>query len=241
MLIIPAIDLIQGKCVRLTEGEFDNKKEYSNNPVEIAKIFEDSGAKRIHVVDLDGAKSGKSINREIIKKIKKETGLIIETGGGIRKEEDIKELIDSGIDYLILGSILAEDISLVEKWISKYKETLLAGIDAKHGKVKTKGWQNDEGIDAIEFGKKMLNIGFKTAIFTDISRDGKLEGANIQATLQFSLKTGLNVILSGGVSTIDDIDKAYKLKNHGIIGLIIGKAYYEGKLDLKQIIKDFGE
>jgi len=239
MIIIPAIDLIDGKCVRLKEGKFDQKKEYTGSPVDAAKIFKASGAKRIHIVDLDGAKTGSSVNRKIIKKIKKETDLIIETGGGIRKEDDIKELLDSGIDYLILGTILVENFSLVEKWTDKYKNQLIAGIDVKNNFIKTHGWEKNEKITAIPFGKKIKNIGIKTAVFTDISKDGMLKGANIEDTKNFALKTGLNVILSGGITDESDIKKVYEIQEAGIIGIIIGKAYYEGKINLENIIKKY--
>ena len=149
MNIIPAIDLINGKCVRLVEGDFNKKKEYNSNPLEVAHIFKDFGAKRIHIVDLDGAKTGLSINRKVIADIKKKTDLVIETGGGIRTDDDVKELIDHGIDYLILGTILVTDINKVKSWLEKFSDKFIAGIDAKNGKVQTKGWPQNEDIDAI--------------------------------------------------------------------------------------------
>jgi phosphoribosylformimino-5-aminoimidazole carboxamide ribotide isomerase len=239
MIIIPAIDLINGKCVRLVEGDFKQKTEYSNDPVKIANDFKNAGAKRIHIVDLDGAKSGVSINRKVIKNIKKETGLIIETGGGIRKEDDIKELIDAGIDYAILGTILVENLPLVEKWLDKYKNKLIAGIDARDNIVKTKGWLEGEGLNAIEFGRRIKKAGFTSAVFTDISKDGKLKGANIKGTKEFAINTGLDVILSGGISNIEDVKNGAKLDKSGVIGIIIGKAYYEGKINLKEVVDKY--
>lgn len=239
MLIMPAIDLINGKCVRLTEGDFNKKKEYTNDPLETAFKFKNIGAKRIHIVDLDGAKSGISKNREIIKKIKKETSLTVQTGGGIRTEKDVKELINAEIDYLILGTILVENINAVEQWLNNYGKKFIAGIDVKNNLIQTKGWTKDEAINAIEFGKKLLKIGFETVIYTDISKDGRLKGPNIEGTKNFIQETKLKVILSGGVSSINDLSNAEKLKNSGLIGAIIGKAYYEGKIDLKKAIKLF--
>jgi phosphoribosylformimino-5-aminoimidazole carboxamide ribotide isomerase len=239
VLIIPAIDLIDGKCVRLTQGDFNQKKVYGDDPLGIALFFKNTGAKRIHIIDLDGAKTGKSKNRDIIKKIKKETGLIIETGGGIRTEHDVEELIYGGIDYLILGSILIHDIKSVEKWINKFGRAFIAGIDARGGKVQSRGWMNDEGLDAVEFGRKMAGSGFDTAVYTDISRDGNLQGINLKQTIEFAKGSGMKVILSGGVTSADDILKASSALDKGIIGVIIGKAFYEGKIDLNQIIKEY--
>lgn len=237
MFIIPAIDLIDGKCVRLTEGDFNRKTEYSNDPVKQARIFKDLGAKSIHIIDLDGASSGKSKNRAIIKQIKKETKLTVQTGGGIRTEDDILDLIHAGIDKIILGTMLVEKFDVIEKIAMEYKSHLLAGIDVKDGTVKTKGWKEGEGIDPIELGKKVFQAGISTAVYTDISRDGKLTGPNIEATKDFATKTGLHVIISGGISNENDILEASTLQYYGILGIIVGKAYYEGKVDLKKIFK----
>ncbi len=241
MLIIPAIDLIDGKCVRLTEGDFNQKKVYDSDPVEQAQIFKSLGAKRIHLVDLDGALSGKSKNRDIIKEIKKKTGLQVETGGGIRSEEDIKDLIHSGIDYLILGTFLVEKFDKVKSLMNEYGSYLLAGIDAKDGKVMTRGWLSGDTLDAVEFGKQVFDIGFKVAIYTDISRDGKLGGPNVEATKIFSSKTGLHTIISGGISSMKDVEESATLRFFGLKGIIIGKAYYEKKISLKDVISKYDD
>lgn len=240
MLIIPAIDLLDGKCVRLTEGNFKEKSVYSNNPNEIAEIFKKSGAKKIHIIDLDGAKSGKSENREIIKNIKKKFDIKIETGGGIRTENDVGELLDVGIDSLILGTVLVENIDLVKKWIKVFgADKFIAGIDVKDRKVRTKGWLDDKGLDAISFGKKIFDLGIDTTVYTDINKDGKLEGPNIDETNEFILQTGFKVILSGGISNIEDVAKTKNIIKNGLSGIIIGKAYYEGKIDLSQAINKY--
>lgn len=239
MDIIPAIDMINGQCVRLTEGDFDQIKEYSSDPIEQALIFKEAGAKRIHLVDLDGAKTGNSKNRNIIKEIKKRTNLKIQTGGGIRTEEDIKDLIHSGIDHIILGTMLTEKLKLIESMMKDYGSYFIAGIDVKDNLVKTKGWISDNGINPIELGKKLFQIGFKIAVYTDISKDGKLQGPNLDATKNFASSTGLRTILSGGVSTINDIEEAVTLRFYGLQGIIIGKAYYEGRIDLKEVISKF--
>ena len=239
MLVIPAIDLIDGKCVRLTEGDYDTKKVYDSNPIETAKIFEGYGARRVHIIDLQGAKDGSSTNRKIVKEIKKATTLEIEFGGGIRTEEDVKELIYEGIDKLILGTVVVNRPDEVTEWLSRYPEYFLAAVDVRNGFIQTNGWLNNQKIDAIEYGKKIFNFGFKTAIYTDISRDGKLSGPNIEATKHFSDKTGLHTIISGGVSSIEDIREAKTLEYYGLVGVIIGKAYYEKKLNLSEVIKKY--
>lgn len=241
MQIIPAIDLIDGKCVRLIEGDFNKVTEYQIDPIDQAMVFKEMGATRIHLVDLDGARngSGKSKNRRIIKEIKKKTRLTVQTGGGIRNEEDIKDLIYSGIDHLIIGTALVEKLTMLERLMADYGEYLLAGIDVKNNSVKIKGWESGDNLNPIELGKKIFQLGFKTAIYTDICMDGKLAGPNIEATKNFSAATGLRTILSGGVSTIDDIEKGCTLRPYGLVGIIVGKAYYEGKIDLKKAIHDF--
>ncbi|HNZ26027.1 MAG TPA: 1-(5-phosphoribosyl)-5-[(5-phosphoribosylamino)methylideneamino]imidazole-4-carboxamide isomerase [Spirochaetota bacterium] len=239
MLIIPAIDLIDGKCVRLTEGDYNQKKIYDNDPIKIARIFKNMGAKRLHVIDLDGAKTGSPINRNIVKAIKKETGLSIEFGGGIRTEEDIKSLLYEGIDKIILGTVLVNNPDLAFQWVNNYPDNFIAAVDVKNNSIQTQGWLKNEKIDSIEFGKNLFQNGFKIAIYTDISRDGRLAGPNIEATKMFSNKTGLHVILSGGVSSEEDIKSAKTLIYFGLIGIIVGKAYYENKLDLKEIIKKY--
>lgn len=239
MQLIPAIDMIDGKCVRLTEGDFNKVTQYSTDPIEQALMFKDAGADRIHIVDLDGAKTGSSKNRNIIKEIKKKTNLTIQTGGGIRSEEDIKDLIHSGIDHLIIGTMLVEKFKVIEQLMPEYGRYLIAGVDVKDNLVKIKGWQNGEGVDPIELGKKIFQIGFKVAVYTDISKDGKLQGANIEATKNFSTHTGLHSILSGGISSLNDIEEACTLRFYGLLGIIIGKAYYEGKINLKEAIQKY--
>ncbi len=239
MDLIPAIDLINGQCVRLTEGDFNQVKEYNSDPIAQAMIFKDAGAQRIHLIDLDGAKTGNGKNRQIIKEIKKRTNLKVQTGGGIRTEEDIKDLIHSGIDYLILGTMLTEKFAVVESMMADYGRYFIAGIDVKDNVVKTKGWLDGNTIDPIELGKKIFQTGFKIAVYTDISKDGKLQGPNLEATKNFAASTGLRTILSGGISSLQDIEEASTLRFYGLQGIIIGKAYYEGRINLKEAIIKF--
>ncbi len=237
MLVIPAIDLIDGKCVRLTEGDFEQKRVYDKNPLDTALLYKEFGAKRIHIIDLDGAKTGNSINRKVIKEIKIKTGLEVETGGGIRTENDIKELIDAGIDYLIFGTLLVENYPLVEMSVKKYGNRFIAGVDVRENKLQTRGWLEGDETDIFSLGNRLKEIGIKTSIFTDISKDGKLKGPNTDDTIGFADKTGLNVIVSGGVKDIGDIEFIYSKKHRLIEGVIVGKAYYEGRIDLENAIK----
>jgi phosphoribosylformimino-5-aminoimidazole carboxamide ribotide isomerase len=239
MYIIPAIDLIDGKVVRLLEGDFDKKTEYEKDPLDTAKYFQSIGVKRIHIIDLDGAKTGKSTNRDIIKMIKKETDLEVQTGGGIRTEDDVKELIEAGIDNIILGTVLVEDLDMASGWVEKYGNRFLAAIDVRDNILQTRGWLKSGGIDAIEFGKKLFQLGFKTAIFTDISKDGTLAGPSIESARLFSTTTGLRIILSGGIGSLDDIRESKTLVYYGMSGLIVGKAYYDGKVDIKTAVDMF--
>ncbi len=238
MTIIPAIDLIEGKCVRLEGGDFNKKSIYSEDPIDMAFQFKDMGAKRLHIVDLDGAKDGQSYqNRNIIKEIKKKTNLVIETGGGIRTEDDVKDLLFEGIDYIILGTILVKKIETVQKWIDDFGNYFIASVDTKNRKVQTHGWLKGEEIDMMEFGKKLFKVGFKIATYTDVTRDGMLQGPNIEEARDFTSQTGLRIILAGGITSEDDIKQAKTLSYYGLDGIIIGKALYENRLDLAKMIK----
>ncbi|MBQ2125249.1 MAG: 1-(5-phosphoribosyl)-5-[Spirochaetales bacterium] len=244
MQIIPAIDFIDGKCVRLVQGDFAQMTVYNEDPLKQAQIFKDAGVSRIHLVDLDGARGnaeGSRKNREMICKIKKEIGLEIETGGGIRSEDDMKELISNGIDYLILGTILIEEYPMIEKLFSTYGKHFIAGIDVRNNVVKTRGWKEGEGVNPIELGSRLYQLGFKTAVYTDISVDGKLTGPNIEATKKFSNSTKLRAILSGGVSCLEDIINAKAAAAEEFEGVIVGKAYYEGRIDLKKAVAELSK
>ncbi len=239
MFIIPAIDLIDGKCVRLTGGDFDQKKVYDSDPIATANKFKDAGARRIHIIDLDGAKTGNSINRSIIKKIKQETGMIVQTGGGIRKQEDFDELLNAGVDHLIVGTLLIENYKLVTDISRSNRGKLIAGIDVRDNKLQTKGWLSAEQIDIYQLGNDLLQAGFTTAVFTDISKDGKLTGPNVADTTLFAEKTGLKVIVSGGIKDMTDLEIINK-NNHPLIeGIIVGKAYYEKRIDITEAISRY--
>jgi len=234
MEIFPAIDLKDGKAVRLTKGLMDSAKIYSDEPSELAKKFEDMGSKWLHIVDLNGAFLGEPKNIEQIEKIRKNTNLKIQLGGGIRDEETIKRYLDLGINRLILGSIAARDPQKVINLADKYP--IAVGIDAKDGIVAVDGWGKSEGIKASELAKIYRNSKIECIIATDISKDGTLSGLNIDFIKEIQEVSQKKVIASGGVASEEDI---IKVKENGIYGVIIGKAFYEGKIDLEKILRRY--
>ena len=234
MVIYPAIDIKQGKCVRLLQGRFEDVTVYSDNPVEMAKKWEQSGAAYIHLVDLDGALTGQRVNREVIKEIANAVNVPVQLGGGIRNLDTVKEILNDGVTRVILGTSAVKDPLFVTQAVEQYGESIVIGIDAKEGKVAIEGWETVSDFSAIGFAKKMEAMGVKTIVYTDISRDGMLQGPNIGATREMVQHVSIDVIASGGVSHIDDIKN---LKETGVEGAIVGKALYTGNVDLKEAIK----
>lgn len=234
MIIIPAIDIIDGKVVRLVEGDYNQKTIYNDDPVKIAKEFKGCGAELIHIVDLDGAKSGNAKNKDVVKEIKKNVDIKIEFGGGIRSNEIAQELIALGVDRLIIGTKAVEDLNFVKSLIGKYENKIVIGIDARDGIVKTDGWLKGDEIKVIEFVEDLKKIGVLEIIYTDISKDGKLSGVNILETKNIKDVSKMNVIASGGVKDMLDI---IKIKDSGIDGVIVGKALYEKRIDLREAIQ----
>ncbi|MDL0087786.1 1-(5-phosphoribosyl)-5-[(5-phosphoribosylamino)methylideneamino]imidazole-4-carboxamide isomerase [Campylobacter gastrosuis] len=236
MQILPAIDLKEGFAVRLLKGEMSSAKIYSNEPEILAKNFKDLGAKWLHIVDLDGAFAGKPVNFKVIEKIVKSTDLNVQIGGGIRDEERIKRYLDLGVKRLILGSIALKEPKFVANMAKLYP--IVVGIDAKDGYVATEGWASVSNIKATELAKKFADVGVKAIICTDIGRDGTLSGVNVDFTLEIAKESGIETIASGGVKDINDI---IALKNTDKIGgVIVGKAYYEGRIDLKDAFLRLG-
>lgn len=229
MLIYPAIDIKDGKCVMLTQGKFDKEKIYSEDPVEAAKTWERKGAKMLHIIDLDGAFEGKSKNYEIIQKIIGEIDIPVQLGGGIRDLETIKTLIDIGAGRIILGTKAIQDEEMLKKAVDTYKEKIVVAIDARDGYVAMDGWTKTSTVNALEFAEKIEKLGVKTIIYTDIARDGMLKGPNLKAIKNMNDNVSIDVIASGGVSSTDDLQK---LSEIGVAGAIVGKALYEGKVDL---------
>lgn len=236
MQILPAIDLKEGCAVRLLKGEMSSAKIYSEEPAILAKNFKDLGAKWLHIVDLDGAFAGKPVNFKVIEKIVKSTDLNVQIGGGIRDEERIKRYLDLGVKRLILGSIALKEPKFVANMAKLYP--IVVGIDAKNGYVATEGWASVSNIKATELAKKFADVGVKAIICTDIGRDGTLSGVNVDFTLEIAKESGIETIASGGVKDINDI---IALKNTDKIGgVIVGKAYYEGRIDLKDAFLRLG-
>lgn len=234
MLIYPAIDLYEKQAVRLFKGDYNQKTVYSNDPVSVAKDFKMAGATQVHLVDLEGAKDGTTPNFEIVKNIKKETNLFCEVGGGIRTLDTINSYINAGIDRVILGTAAVQNEEFVKEAVKLYGNKIAVGIDIKDGFVAIKGWTEKSSLDAFDFTKKMQDIGVKTMICTDISKDGAMQGTNRELYKELSKKYSINIIASGGVSSIDDI-KA--LKEMNLYGAIIGKAYYVGAINLSEAIE----
>ena len=234
MLIYPAIDLYGGKAVRLYKGDYAQMTVYNDNPVEVARDFLRCGATCIHLVDLEGAKSGTTPNFDTVAAIKRETGLFCEIGGGIRSMETIEKYLSAGIDRVILGTAAVTEPDFVETAVAKYGKKIAVGIDIKDGFVAIKGWTVKSQENAMDFAVKMEKIGVKTLICTDISKDGAMEGTNHALYRELSETLGMNIIASGGVSSLSDVERLAKLQIHGAI---VGKAYYTGAIDLAQAIE----
>jgi phosphoribosylformimino-5-aminoimidazole carboxamide ribotide isomerase len=229
----PAIDLKDGQCVRLLKGEFDKKTVYSENPLETALLWQESGADFLHIVDLDGARSGEGKNRKVIKEIARKVNMKVQTGGGIRTMEDISSLLEEGVERVILGTAAVKNFALVEEAVKKYGDRIAVGIDAKDGFAATDGWEKVSELRAVDFAKKVEAVGVKTIIYTDIATDGALCGPNVEAMREMVENTSLDVIASGGVSSLDDIKALLKT---GVEGAITGRAIYTGSLDLKEAV-----
>lgn len=233
MLIFPAIDLREGRVVRLTEGDYDQMTVYDTDPLSAAEAFRNAGAEYLHVVDLDAARDGGQKNFSVIEKLAKESGLRLEVGGGARSEESARRYLDAGVFRVIIGSAAVENPALMEKLASLYPGRIAAGVDAKDGFVAIHGWRTVTDIPAFDFVKKLPSQGVDTVIYTDISRDGKLMGPNLAAYERIKEIAGLRVVASGGVSTIENVNALAKMN---LYAAIIGKALYAGKIDLKQAI-----
>ena len=235
MLIFPAIDLLQGQAVRLYKGDYAQKTVYSDDPVSVAMNFKAAGAGQIHLVDLEGAKSGDTPNLELIFRIKKETGLFCEVGGGIRNLRTMERYLSAGIDRVILGTAAVTEEGLVEAAVARFGEKIALGVDLKDGMVAIRGWTSKTDLDAFSFCEKMQKAGVKTMICTDISRDGAMQGTNRELYRQLSERFSMQIIASGGVSFLEDIQA---LRRMNLYGAIIGKAYYTGAIDLARAIEE---
>ena len=236
MKIIPAIDIMNRQVVRLERGEFDRVKVYSDKPVSVARRWKSLGAELLHVVDLDGAREGKTLNIDIVGKIASEPGIKIELGGGLRKEEDIANAFKVGVGFVVIGTGAVEDENFLKLIINRFGEKIIFAVDIKDGKVATKGWQKVSSLGAKEYIETLEEFGAKRIIYTDISKDGMMTGPNLKGLEEILESTFMDVIASGGVSSLDDIKRLKRLEEKGLFGIIMGKALYEGKVDLKEAI-----
>ena len=234
MIIFPAIDMKDGKCVRLEQGLFDKVTVFGEDPVEMAKKWEREGGEFLHLVDLDGAKDGVPKNLEIIKDICKNINIPIQLGGGIRNKETVKILLDAGVTRVIVGTMAINDMELLKELVDEYGERIVVSIDAKDGLVAVDGWVNVSEVDSIDLVRELDKIGVKTIVYTDIAKDGMMEGPNFDIYKTLAENTNIDVIASGGVSTIDNVKK---LKKMDMYGAIIGRALYTGDIKLKDALE----
>ncbi len=234
MNIFPAIDIVKGCAVRLFKGDYDQMTVYSENPASVATDFEKSGAQFLHLVDLEGAKDGTTPNIETVKKIRKSCNMFIEIGGGIRSMQTIETYLNAGVNRVILGTAAVNDEAFLKKAVVKYGDKIAVGVDIKDGFVAIKGWTEKSEFSGMDFCKKMQTLGVKTIICTDISKDGAMKGTNLELYKTLSDELDINIVASGGVSSIDDVKALAKMN---IYGAIIGKAYYTGAINLKEAIE----
>lgn len=237
MLIFPAIDIRGGKCVRLVKGDFHQETVFSDKPEEMAQKWQEQGAQYLHLVDLDGALAGKSVNLPTVRAILQTVNIPAELGGGIRTMQNIDEVLGLGVQRVILGSVAVRDPELVRTACAKYGERIVVGIDAKDGIVAVDGWGVSGDVRVEELAQEMAKAGVKTIIYTDISRDGTLSGVNVEATADLAKASGIKIIASGGVKSIEDIKAVKAREKDGIEGVIVGKSIYTGSLDLHEALE----
>ena len=238
MIILPAIDIKDGKCVRLIKGDFEQMTSYKNTPFDQAKIYFESGFKNIHIVDLDGALKGKSSNSNIIKEIIKNFKLKIQIGGGIRTISDVDNWINNGVDKVIIGTAAVENRDLLKTACEKFKNKIAISLDVKDGFIFLSGWKKQTNILAADFIKEIQNFGVSRIIYTDINKDGTKQGPNIKDTIELSSKVKIPFIISGGISSIEDVKKIKSLNNSNVEGVIVGKSIYDGDIKINELAKE---
>lgn len=240
MEVIPAIDLLEGQCVRLYQGDYSRSQVFNTNPVEVAQQWVDQGATRLHVVDLDGAKAGKPMNAEAIAAIVRAVAVSVQVGGGLRDRAGVTQLLDIGVQRVILGTAAVEDHPLVEQLCNEFPGQIVAGIDARNGRVATRGWLETSEVAATDLAQQMSQLGVAAIIYTDIHRDGTLSGPNLDALRELARGVSIPIIASGGISSITDLLSLLALEPSGVSGVIIGRALYTGDISLKSAIQAIG-
>lgn len=240
MDVIPAIDLLGGKCVRLYQGDYDQSQVFNENPVVVAQQWANEGATRLHLVDLDGAKEGTPVNMAVIAEIVKAVDIPVQVGGGLRDRQRVVDLFAAGVRYAILGTIAVESPQLVVELCQEFPGQIIVGIDARKGKVATRGWLETSEIEAIDLGKRMSKAGATAIIYTDIHRDGTMQGPNMDALRQMAEAVSIPVIASGGISSLTDVLSLLALEPIGVAGAITGRALYTGDLSLKEAVQAVG-
>jgi len=234
MEILPAIDLRNGKCVRLLQGDYDRQIDYRDDPVAQAAEFEQLGAKWLHVVDLDGARQGSMANADVIAQIIANTGLNVEVGGGVRDEKTIQNLLQVGVKQVVIGTRALEEMDWFKQIVRKYEGEIVLGLDARDGILRTRGWTQASDLTALEVARKVSDWPLAAIVYTDIARDGMLTGPNVEATREMAENCHVPIIASGGMSKLEDVEQLAKLE---LFGIIIGRAYYEGTIDLKEALR----
>jgi phosphoribosylformimino-5-aminoimidazole carboxamide ribotide isomerase len=240
MEVIPAIDLLSGNCVRLYQGDYDQSEVFGKDPIAMAKQWQDQGATRLHLVDLDGAKDGEPVNLPVIAKIVEALNIPVQVGGGLRDRNRVSQLLGLGVRSAILGTIAVENPALVGELCNEFPGQIIVGIDARNGKVATKGWLETSEVEAVELAERMSKLGAAAIIYTDIHRDGTMQGPNLDALRQLAQKITIPVIASGGVSSVTDLLSLLSLESIGVTGAIVGRAIYTGDVVLKEAIRAVG-
>ncbi len=240
MEVIPAIDLLEGKCVRLYQGNYDRSEVFNDNPVEVARNWVEQGATRLHVVDLDGAKQGQPVNLKTIEAIVRAVSVPIQVGGGLRDRAAVAQLIELGVERTILGTVAVERPELVSQLCQEFPKNIVVGIDARNGKVATKGWLETSEVTATELARAMARQGAAAIIYTDIQRDGTLSGPNLEGLRELAVAIDIPVIASGGVSSLTDLLSLLALESLGVKGVIVGRALYTGDVNLKEAVRAVG-
>jgi len=239
MLVVPAIDLLGGRCVRLHQGDYAQAETYDLDPVEVARSFVAAGARRIHLVDLDAARTGAATNRPIIGAIRQAVDVTVEVGGGVRTDEDVQVLVDLGVDRLVVGTLLVKNPDAVARWTSRWGSKFVAGIDARDGDVKVSGWEEGSALLDTVLASRCRDLGLISIVYTNIARDGTLSGPDLERTVVVAEAAGLPIVVSGGVASLDDFAAVRKLAHPLIAGVITGKALYKNRIDLAEVIQRY--